>query len=105
MNRKRPKQIVIRTTEKEKQKIQQKVSKSTLTQNEYLLKCALAKDIYVIDGIKELTIELNKIGVNLNQLTKAVHGGKANCKEELSEINEEMKEIWQLLRLLIQKQI
>lgn len=103
MNRSRPKQIVIRASEKEFQKIKTKVAKSKTTQNEYLLKSALNKEIIVVDGIREFTTELKRIGNNLNQLTKAVHEGKANCSRELAEINKEMKELWQLSRLLTQK--
>lgn len=105
MNRSRPKQIVIRASEKEFDRIKRKVEKSKLTQNEYLLKSVLDKEIIVIEGIKDLTIELKRIGNNLNQLTRAVHEGKVNCSKELSEVNEEMKEVWQLLRQLIQKQV
>lgn len=104
MNRTRPKQIVIRANEKEFDRIKKKVEKSKLTQNEYLLKAILDKDIVVIDGLRDLTIELKRIGNNLNQLTRAVHEGKANCRTELSAINEEMKEVWQLLNLLARKQ-
>lgn len=105
MNRSRPKQIVIRANEKEFEQIKKKVTKSKLTQNEYLLRSALNKEITVIDGIRDLTIDLKRIGNNLNQLTRAVHEGKAHCSKELSEINEEMKDVWQLLRQLIQKQV
>ena len=104
MNRTRPKQIVIRASEKEFEKIKNKVARSNLTQNEFLLKAALNKEIVVVNGIRELTIELKRIGNNLNQLTKAVHEGKANCSRELSEVHKEMKEVWQSLRRLTQKQ-
>lgn len=103
VNRKRNKQIVIRATEKEFSTIKNKVKKSKLSQNEYLLKCALDKRILVVDGLKDLNLELKRIGNNLNQLTKSVHEGKANCSKELLEINEEMKEVWQLLRQLTPK--
>lgn len=102
-NRTRPKQLIIRVSEKELEKIKVNVSKSKLSQNEYFLRSVLNKKIVVIDGIKELTLELKRIGNNLNQLTKAVHEGKANCARELAEVNEEMKEVWQSLRLLTQK--
>ena len=92
-NRKRNKQIVIKN----------KVKKSKLSQNEYLLKCALDKRILVVDGLKDLNVELKRIGNNLNQLTKSVHEGKTNCSKELLEINKEMKEVWQLLRQLTPK--
>ncbi|NFS91320.1 plasmid mobilization relaxosome protein MobC, partial [Clostridium botulinum] len=58
VNRKRNKQIVIRATEKEFNTIKNKVKKSKLSQNEYLLKCALDKRILVVDGLKDLNIEL-----------------------------------------------
>ncbi|EJO5349534.1 plasmid mobilization relaxosome protein MobC [Clostridium botulinum] len=103
MNRSRPKQIVIRVSENELKKIKNKVSKSKLTQNEYLIRAAIDKKILVVDGLKDLNIELKRIGNNLNQLTKSVHEGKANCSKELLEINEEMKEVWQLLRQLTPK--
>lgn len=105
MNRARQKQIVIRANEKEFENIKKKVIKSKLTQNEYLLKSALDKEIVVVEGVRDLTIEIKRIGNNLNQLTRAVHEGKANCSKELSEVNEEMKKVWQLLRQLIQKQV
>lgn len=104
MNRARPKQIVIRASQEEFEKIKQKVEASKQKQNEYILKSLLDKDIIVIDGIRELTAELKRIGNNLNQLTRSVNEGKANCSQELQDINGEMKEVWQLLRSLIQKQ-
>ncbi|MDU1540827.1 MAG: MobC family plasmid mobilization relaxosome protein [Paeniclostridium sordellii] len=101
----RDKQLKLRVTEKELKIIKNKIKKSKLNQNDFLLKSALEKEIVVIEGLPEMTLELKKIGNNLNQLTKLVHQGKVNCKDELSEINEEMKEVWQLLRQLIQKQV
>lgn len=103
--RQRNKQIVIRATEDEFAQIKCKVNKSKLTQNKYLLQSALNKDITVIDGLKELTLETKRIGVNLNQLTKLANQGKVNCSDELKEINRELMKVWQLLRQLIQKQV
>ena len=103
MNRSRPKQIVIRANEKEFEQIKNKVKKSRLTQNEYLLKASLDKDITIINGLTDFTLELKRIGNNLNQLTKSVNGGKANCSNELYEINKELNEVWRSLRLQIQK--
>jgi hypothetical protein len=85
--------------------IKKKVEKSKLSQQEYLLKCALNKEINVIDGLHEMTLELKRIGNNLNQLTRSVHEGKANCSNEVQDIQKELSETWQLLRSLIQKQV
>jgi len=104
MNRARPKQIIIRASEEEFNYIKSKIEMSKLNQNKYLLKCALDKEVVVIDGLNDFTLELKRIGNNLNQLTKAAHEGKVNCAAELQDINGEMKEVWQLLRSLIQRQ-
>ena len=103
-NRKRQKQIVIRATDKEFEQIKKKVEKSKLTQNKYLLQSALDKEINVVEGIKDLVLETKRIGINLNQLTKLANQGKVDCSDELEEINEELVEVWQLLRQLIQSQ-
>lgn len=103
MPREREKQIKFFVTVAELEKIKQKVEKSKLNQSDYIRKVALQKDIIVIEGLNELTIELKRIGNNLNQLTRLSHEGKVNCSRELQDINGEMKEVWQLLRQLIQK--
>ena len=105
MNRKRPKQLVIRLSEEELAKVKMKVEKSKLKQNEYIKKCLMNKEIYVVEGINELILQMKYIGNNLNQLTRAVHEGKADCSKELQEIQKELSETWQSLRLLIQKQL
>ncbi len=104
-NKTRPYQLIFRATEKEKNKIQDKVKKSKLNQNEYLLRSALDKKIVVIDGLDEFVLEIRRIGNNLNQLTRLAHEGKVNCKNELAEIEKEMGEVWQLLSQLVQKQV
>lgn len=97
--------MIFRVNEKEKEKILKKINKSKLNQNEYLLKCALDKEIHVIDGLHELTIELKRVGDNLAQLTRAVNEGNADCFRELELIQKDLNETWQSLRELIQKQL
>jgi hypothetical protein len=103
MPREREKQVKFFATDEELEKIKLKVEKSKLSQSDYLRKVALQSDIVVIEGLNELTIELKRIGNNINQLTRLAHEGKVNCSQELQGINEEMKEVWQSLRQLIQK--
>lgn len=101
MNRRRPKQIVIRASEEEFSKIKKKVEKSKLNQNEYLLKCCLNKKITVVEGLDELTMELKNISNELNEIR--INNNMSNSENEYDKVNEELKEIWQLLRQLIQK--
>ncbi|WP_415331545.1 plasmid mobilization protein [Clostridium perfringens] len=69
-NRKREKQIKFYVNEKEYDQIKKKVKKSKLKQQEYLIKSALNKKIILIDGLKEILLELSREGNNLNQIAK-----------------------------------
>ena len=68
----------------------------------YLRDCALDKKIVVINGVDELTVELRRIGNNLNQLTRAVNSGYA-YEVDLRETREEVARIWQSLNSLLQE--
>jgi len=102
-NKTRPKQMILRLTEEEKEKISKKIITSKLTQNEYLLRCAMNKEIIIVEGLKEYSLELKKIGNNLNQLTMLAHQGKVDCGNEVEEIRKELNEVWQQLRQLLKK--
>jgi uncharacterized protein (DUF1778 family) len=102
-NRTRNKQVVLRLTDEEYEKLKKKIEKSKLNQNDFLLSAALNKKIHVVEGIRDLTNQIKKIGNNLNQLTKLAHEGRVNCKNEIEEIKKGLGESWQLLRVLMAK--
>jgi len=88
MERKRDKQINIRLTKDEYLNVCKKISESDLDLSEYIRKCILGKEIKIVSGIKELVWELNRIGNNLNQLTRKVNEGKVmELGDNLSQIN------------------
>lgn len=92
-----------RVNEKEYNKIKSKIEKSKLNTSEYLLRTAMDKDIIVISGLEEIIIQLRRIGNNINQLTKLSNQGSIT-NVDLENVKEELKNIWQLLNLLIQSQ-
>ena len=92
-----------RVNEKEYNKIKSKIEKSKLNTSEYLLRTAMDKGIIVVDGLKEIIIQLRKIGNNINQLTKLCNQGRLT-NINLEDVKKEMNSIWQLLNLLIQNQ-
>ncbi len=92
-----------RVNEKEYNKIKSQIEKSKLNTSEYLLRTAMDKDIIVISGLEEIIIQLRRIGNNINQLTKLSNQGSIT-NVDLENVKEELKNIWQLLNLLIQKQ-
>lgn len=90
----REKRLNCRITEKEYEKFEKLVEKSKLNKSEFMRKCILNKEIIVIEDIKDLTIELRRIGNNLNQLTRAVNAGEVKEIKELKEIKENLSIIF-----------
>ena len=74
-----------------------------MTLSEYLIEQGLERDIIIIEDVKNFVHELRKIGNNINQLTKLCNQGRIT-NINLEDVKKEMKSIWQLLNLLIQKQ-
>ena len=100
--RTRNKSIPIRVTEKEFEAIDEAAKKAKKNRTEYLISAALGKEITVIEDLREMIVQLKKIGNNLNQLTR-----KANAHEvevvNLTETNNAMGDIYQALFLLARK--
>ncbi len=73
MNRKRPKQIVIRLSEEEYQKVKDKIEKTGMKQQEYLIRAILNKPVINTEGLKEILPELKRQGNNLNQIARKLN--------------------------------
>ncbi|MEG0237315.1 plasmid mobilization protein [Cetobacterium sp.] len=93
-NRKRDKQIKFYLTEKEYDQIKKKVEKSKLKQTDYLIKSALNKKIIVVDGLKEILLELSREGNNLNQIAKKINEGE---QKDIKEMKINLMELWDLI--------
>ena len=74
--RKRNISIPIRVTEKELSVIDRKAARARLTRTEYLITCALGKEITLIEDLKPILADLRRVGNNLNQLTRLANMGK-----------------------------
>lgn len=94
--------ISFRVTPKELNKIQNKAQKSNMIISEYLRYTSLNKDIVVIEGLKDFSKELKRIGNNLNQALILAHQGRIQ-NINLTSIQEKVNEIWQLLNSLTEK--
>ncbi|MBO3304692.1 plasmid mobilization relaxosome protein MobC [Clostridium perfringens] len=93
-NRKREKQIKFYVNEKEYDQIKKKVEKSKLKQQEYLIESALNKKIIVIDGLKEILLELSREGNNLNQIAKKINEGE---QKDIKEMKNKLNNLWDLI--------
>lgn len=98
--RTRNRQINFYLSEKEYESLQKKISKTKLNQSDFLREMIFKKNIFIFSDLDKFLIELKRIGNNINQLTKAVNQGKINCKNEVEELSEEVRGLWQLLKSL-----
>ena len=104
--RKRTMQIKFRVTEKERALIEKKMKLvPTRNMESYLRKMAIDGYIIQIDhsDIKAMTAEIQKIGVNVNQIARRVNATGSVYKEDIEEIKGVLAEIWRLQRLNLLK--
>lgn len=102
-NRKRSKQVKFWASEEELEKIKKKAEKSKLTQSEYLLRSALDKNIIVVEGLKDILIELSREGNNLNQITKALNQGDRVEGYKILEAKEKLMDLWDNIEKILKE--
>ena len=102
--RKRTVQLKFRVTEAERDLILEKM-KLTRNMAAYLRKIAIDGYIIQIDhsDIKAMTAEIQKIGVNVNQIARRVNSTGSVYQEDIDEIKGVLNEIWRLQRLSLLK--
>ena len=105
-NRKRTVQIKFRVTEEERALVEEKM-KLIPTRNmaAYLRKMAIDGYVIQVDysDIKAMTAEIQKIGVNINQIARRANATGNVYQEDIEEIKGVLSEIWRLQRLSLLK--
>ena len=76
MQKKKTAIITARMTPKDKAEIHRLAKKAGMTVTDYIVTCALGKEIVRIDGLEEAVTELKAQGRNLNQLTTLANMGR-----------------------------
>jgi uncharacterized protein YicC (UPF0701 family) len=100
--RTKTRQINFRVSEKDYTSINKKCAASGMNMSNYILHCALKKEIVILEGFRDFYTELHRIGVNLNQITKLFSEGTISCAS-LDEMKEEVNRVWQSINSLTQK--
>ena len=104
--RKRTVQIKFRVTEEERALIERKMQLvPTRNMEAYLRKMAIDGYIIQVDhsDIKAMTAEIQKIGVNVNQIARRVNATGGVYEQDIAEIKGALAEIWRLQRLSLLK--
>lgn len=119
MNKSRPKQMSFRLSEEEYRQLKERISKSGLSSQEYLLKAVMKSTQTVqsnselkemLPELKKVSTELSRQGNNLNQIATVLNKrGYIDYRniltqtlEEVRHATEEAKEIWRLLKQYLQ---
>ena len=103
-NRKRNVQIIIRVTEEERALIEEKMQQiPTLNLSAYARKILIDGYIITLDlqEVKGHTAQLQKIGVNINQIAKRINETGRIYADDMNEIKRAMEEVWRLERRLL----
>ena len=104
MARKRNNSIGIWLSDEEFENLKLRVSKTTLNQSAFIRKCLLEREMTIIPGIRELIIELKRIGNNLNQLTRSVNEGSLTViDDDLKDIKYDLGDVWIKLNEALKK--
>jgi len=100
-NRSRNEQLIVRVTPEEKKLIQKKM-KQYHTDNFSRYARKMLIDGYVIQvdlsDFQRLSGEVNAIGVNINQIAKAVNATGRVYENDIAQAKERVEEIWRLLK-------
>lgn len=102
--RKHKVQIIVRVTEQERQLIEEKMKQiPTANLSAYARKMLIDGYIILLDTqeIKAHTAQLQKIGVNINQIAKRVNETACIYADDIAEIKQLMREVWKSERLLL----
>lgn len=102
-NRFRKKQIILRVTEDELRIINKKAEVACLSRNGYLIKMAIEGAVIVqdLDNMRDFTNEINKIGVNINQIAKHINTTNNIYKSDIEEIKEKVEEIYKIVESIL----
>ena len=102
--RKRTVQIKFRVTEEERALIEEKMQQiPTLNLSAYARKILIDGYIITLDlqEVKGHTAQLQKIGVNINQIAKRINETGRIYADDMNEIKRAMEEVWRLERRLL----
>lgn len=103
-NRKRSVQIIVRVTEEERALIEEKMKQiPTINLSAYARKMLIDGYIIVLDlqEIKTHMAQLQKIGVNINQIAKRINEIGRIYTYDMNKLKRLMDEVWRLERRLL----
>jgi len=103
MGRKKDDVILLRCYKKEKEELREKAKQANMNMSEYIIALSENKKIFIVDGILELTLELKRIGNNINQIAMVANSQKFVNEHQLERVINEMKKVNRKINLIWDK--
>ena len=103
MEERKSEEIHLRMTPTEKKEIEEKAKLVGKSVANYLLSLSQNQRIVVAKKLPTLIYEINKIGVNVNQITAVANSQKYVSKEMISKITQHQNEILDLLQKILEE--
>ena len=108
---KKSEEIHIRLTPTEKKEIEEKAKLANQSVANYLITLSQNQRIVVAKKLPQLITEINRIGVNINQITVVANSAKYVSKEMLMKVRDELqnlryteRKITKLLQLVLEQE-
>ena len=93
--------IDLRMTPEEKENLKSKAAEAHMTVSKYILHLSQTKRILLKDDIAELTVEISRIGNNINQIAHVGNTQKFVYKAQLNDVMKHLQEIEELQRKIL----
>ena len=97
MSTKKTEYIVARISPSEKERLRKQASEVRMSMSEYLLALSRKKRIIRVDGVPELTVEITRIGVNINQIATIANARKNISEAQLAAVLNNLEDIKNLM--------
>ena len=93
--------VEVRMTPEEKENLKRKAAEAHMTVSKYILHLFQTKRIILKDDIAELTVEISRIGNNINQIAHVGNTQKFVYKAQLNDVMKHLQEIEELQKKIL----
>ena len=97
------KKIIVnfRMTPEEKKKLLAKAEEAHMSLSGYIIALSKSKRVVLKDEIAELTVEISRIGNNINQIARVGNSQKYVYKAQLKYISDQLTQVEELLKKIL----
>ena len=101
------KKIIVnfRMTPEEKKKLLAKAEEAHMSLSGYIISLSRSKRVVLKDEIGKLTVEISRIGNNINQIARVGNSQKYVYKAQLKYISDQLSQVEELLKKILKRNV